>query len=132
MTQVTQHRKSALNQSLRWLDVSRKTRSDAISDDTKQLAYDFWASPYISRPKGNKDIFGERVVANTYLTHEKQLLDKSQTEVYLKFKKKYPEIKIGQRTFKKCKPFFLKPAKEEDRVSCCCRTHVEARMVFNH
>ena len=44
----------------------------------------------------------------------------------------YPEIKIGQRSFEKCKPFFAKPAREEDRVSCCCRTHVQARMLFNH
>ena len=131
LAQVTQHLRSVLSQNLRWLDVSRKTRSDAISANTKKLAYEFWASPDISRPTGNKkDIVRERVAAKTYMTHEKQLLDKSQTEVYLEFKSKYPEIKIGQRTFEKCKPFFVKPAREEDRVSCCCRTHVEARMLF--
>ena len=56
LTQVTQHRKSTLNQSLKWLDFSSKTRSDAISGNTKQLAYDFWATPDISRPTGNKNV----------------------------------------------------------------------------
>ena len=68
---------------------------------------------------------------NDYMTHAKQILEMSQTEIYLQFKSKYPEIKIGQRVFKKCKPFFAKPSSAEDRVSCCCRTHVEARMLFN-
>ena len=102
LSQVTPHRQSALNKNVCW-------------------------------PTGNKkDILRERVTAKTYISHAKQLLDKSQTEVYLEFKKKYPEIKIGQRTFEKCKPFFVKAPKEEDRVSCYCRrTHVEARMVFS-
>ena len=91
LSQVAQHRHSVLTKNLRWLDVTRKTRSDAISGDTKKLAYEFWASPEISRPTGNKkDIVRERVAGKTYMSHAKQFLDKSQTEVYLEFKNKYP------------------------------------------
>ena len=129
---ANQHRQSVLENKLRWLDCSRKTRSDAISEATKKLIYEFWASPDVSRPTGNKkDELRERVGPNDYMTHAKQILEMSQTEVYLQFKSKYPEIKIGQRVFEKCKPFFVKPTSAEDRVSCCCRTHVEARMLFN-
>ena len=131
LAQGTKHRQSALKQNLPWLDSSRKARSDTVSQEIKEMAYEFWASPEISRPSPNKkDIIRERVASKTYIEHEKQLLEKSQSEVYLEFKQKYPELKIGQRTFEKCKPFFVKQAREQDRVSCCCRTHVETRMLF--
>ena len=100
LSQVTQHRRAVLSNNTQWLDISRKMRSDAISDETKKLAYEFWASPDVSRPTGNKkDIVRYRVAAKTYLSHEKHLLEKCQTEVYIEFKQKYPEIKIGQRAF---------------------------------
>lgn len=66
----------------------------------KPLAYEFWASPGISRPSPNKKyVLKERVAGRTYMTHEKHILEKSQTEAYMEFKDKYPDIKIGQRTF---------------------------------
>ena len=37
---------------------------------------------------------------------------------------------MGQRSFEKCKPFFVTPPREQDRNSCCCRVHVEMRMIF--
>ena len=79
-----------------------------------------------------KGVMGERVASNACIFHEKELLERSQSEVYLEFKQKYPELKIGQRTFEKCKPFFVKQAREQDRVLCCCRTHVETRMLFQN
>jgi hypothetical protein len=38
-------------------------------------------------------------------------LDKlSEIDAYIDFVAKYPDIKIGQRTFDKLKPFFVRPA----------------------
>ena len=37
---------------------------------------------------------------------------------------------MRQRAFENCKPFFVVPARPEDRNSCCCRQHVEIRMLF--
>ena len=42
-------------------------------------------------------------------------------------------MKMGQSAFEKCKPFFVTPptmARMKDHITCCCRTHVEARMMF--
>lgn len=79
----------------------------------------FWASPEISRTTGNKkNIIRKQVAAKTYVSHPKQMLDKSHTEVYLDFKNKYPDIEIRQRTIEKCKQFFFK-APREDRILCC-------------
>ena len=55
---------------------------------------------------------------------------KKHSEIFQDFKKKYPEIGMKQRAFENCKPFFVVPARPKDRNSCCCRQHVEIRMLF--
>lgn len=65
-----------------WALTKRQTRSDAIPDDHKKLAQDFWCSPGISRTTGNKkDVKRERTGPKQYVVHEKQVLEKTQTEV---------------------------------------------------
>ena len=114
-----------------WRLTKKKTRSDAIPDQDKQLAQDFWSSPGVSRPTGNKkDIKREHVGPKQDIFHEKQVLEKTQTEVYKEFKVKYPHVRMGQRAFESCKPFYVIEAKTQDRQSCCCHAHVEIRMLF--
>lgn len=66
----------------------------------------------------------------TYTSHPKQILDKTQTEVFLEFKAKYPVIRMGQRNFKRCKPLFVIAPRSQDKITCYCCLHVETRMVF--
>ena len=114
-----------------WTYTKRQTRSDAVPTEHRKLAHDFWASPDIFQTTPNKkDIVLKRLAPKTYVTHPKQILEKTQTEAFLEFKQKYPQIKMGQRTFESCKPFYIATPKLQDRVSCCCRIHVETRMVF--
>ena len=128
---VTQNKNVFCDKDALWKLTKRKTRSDAISEEVKQIAQDFWSSPEISRPTGNKkDIKRERVGPKQYVFHEKQVLEKTQTEVYEEFKAKFPDIDLGQRAFEKCKPFYVIEARPQDRQSCCCRAHVEVRMLF--
>ena len=126
------HRKRVLiDKTEGWTAVKRKRRNDATPEEHLKIACDFWASPGISRPTGNKkDIVRERIAANEYIEHERQVLEMTQNEVFSEFKAKYPDLKMGQRTFENCKPFYVAPARPEDRNSCCCRAHVETRMLF--
>ena len=55
---------------------------------------------------------------------------KKQTEAYLEFKAKHPEVKMGQRSFETRKPFFVVAPRSQDKITCRCRLHVETRMVF--
>ncbi|VDI72528.1 Hypothetical predicted protein, partial [Mytilus galloprovincialis] len=67
-----------------WAYVCRKTRKDALSEETKRLAYNFWMKPGISRPTGNKaDVKRERIGPKIYTCHQVYLLEKTQTEVTL-------------------------------------------------
>ncbi|CAG2205864.1 unnamed protein product [Mytilus edulis] len=59
------------------------------------------------------------------------ILEKTQTEVYTAFLAEYPDIKMSQRFFEKCKPFFVRPVREQDRTTCCCRYHIEFRTIFS-
>ncbi|CAG2255254.1 unnamed protein product [Mytilus edulis] len=109
----------------------RRTRTDATSDNTKKLAYEFWTSPENSRTTGNKsDIKRTKIAPKEYVSHSIQILEKTQTEIYLAFKNKYPEITMCQRLFESYKPFFVSPVRPKDRNTCCCRMHVEVKIVF--
>ncbi len=87
--------------------------------------------PGNSRPTGNKcDVTRIRVGPKLYDSHPVYVLECTQTEVYCEFKQKCPDIKMSQRVFENCKPFFVKPIRAKDRQTCCCRYHVEMRSVF--
>ena len=78
----------------------RKTRSDMTSDEVKKLVYDFWISPAASRTSANKnDVKRLRICPKEYISHQTHLLEKTQTEVFLDFKTKYPDLKMSQRLF---------------------------------
>lgn len=81
-----------------WALTKRRTRSDAIPDEHKKLAQEFWSSPGISRTTGNKkDVKRERTGPKQYVVHEKQVLEKTQTEVSsftMKCLKKYVRVQF--------------------------------------
>ena len=109
----------------------RKTRNDVIDDSITKQAFDFWLRPGITRTTNNKnDIKRVKLAKNKYSSHSCMILEKTQSEVFQEFKVSYPNIKIGQRTFEKCKPYYVRSANKKDMSTCCCRTHVEVRSLF--
>ena len=113
-----------------WLATKRKTRWDAVTEETKEIVYDYWKL-IASRPTGNKkDLIRKRVGVKTWVEHPKHVLEKTQTEAYVEFTAMHPDIKISQRKFENLKPFFVKGARERDRQTCMCRQHVELQIVF--
>ena len=115
-----------------WTYTEWKTRSDAISAEHCKLAHDFWASTEISRvvPNKNTGIVRKCLAPKTYVSHPRHILEKMQTEAFLEFKRKYPDVKMGQHFFEKCKPFYVFSPTQRDQVSCSCRVNVETRLVF--
>ncbi|CAC5359116.1 unnamed protein product [Mytilus coruscus] len=102
-----------------------------MSEDEKKTVYEFWLSPSISRPTGNKkDIKRVRLGPKIYSSHMMHVLNKSQTEAFLEFRTTNPDIKITQRKFENMKPYFVQAARQQDRSTCCCRYHIEARSIF--
>ena len=107
----------------------RKTRSDALSDENRKCIYEFWREN--SHPTGNKnDVKRVRIGPKQYSSHAVQILEKTQTEIYTDFKLKFPEIKVCQRLFEACKPYYIRAAGPKDKVTCCCRYHLEMKYVF--
>lgn len=60
----------------------------------------------------------------------KYILEVTQAEAYVDFKRCHPNVKVSIRMFEKLKPFFVIQARQRDIESCCCRYHVEARYLF--
>jgi len=89
--------------------IDRKLKKDAIPDDVKRKAYNFWLNAGVSRPTGNKkDVKKERIAQNIYVRHMVHVLEVTQTEAYLSFKQENPDTKMSQRSFERCKPFFVR------------------------
>ena len=113
-----------------WLYLERKTRGDAVSQEDKELVFNYWTYE-ASRPTGDKkDIIRKRTGKKEYIEHAKHVLEKTQMEAFMEFQALHPDVKIKQRKFESLKPFFIRAAKEKDRRSCLCRKHVEAQIVF--
>ena len=72
------------SESSAWNLTLRKTIRDAISDETKRIVYDFWLSPGISHPTGNKSyIKRERLGPTIYASHMAQVFEQTQTGAYI-------------------------------------------------
>jgi hypothetical protein len=57
--------------------------------------YDFWLSPGISHPTGNKsDIKRERLAPNIYASHMAQVIEKTQIDAYIDPIRFSPEIRL--------------------------------------
>ena len=53
-----------------WKLTEKKNRANKISDEIKRKVYNFWLSPGISRPTGNKkDVKRERLAPHTFVSH---------------------------------------------------------------
>lgn len=105
----------------------RKPRSDALDKKTKDLIREFWDKN--SRPSPcHRDVIGKRGKDRT--PQPKRFLEVSQTEVFIRFKQQYPDIKVRQRAFEKLKPWYIRPTLRSDRVVCACQTHVNMKEMF--
>lgn len=115
-----------------WLVTTRKVRKDAVDEETQNLIYKWWKEN--SRPAGStkNDIVRRRLGKKHYVEHARQVLEKSQLEIYQDFicENKDLQGKICLRKFESLKPFFVKKAKIADRQTCMCRLHVETRMLL--
>ena len=77
-------------------------------EENRRLTFEFWASSGNSRPTGNNnDVKRKRLGRKDYIEHKKQILEKTQSEIFHNFKRKYPEIAMKQRALENCKPFLL-------------------------
>ena len=109
--------------------------------------------PGVSRPTGNKrevkrERFGPSIYAShmihilsiyashmihilsIYASHMIHILEKTHADIYTDFRRENPDIKNFQRSFENCKPFFVRPVRQKDRQTCCCRYHIETKAAF--
>jgi hypothetical protein len=98
--------------------LARSTRRDKLDPETVEAAVDFWTQNSRVSPC-KKHVVGLR--RKGVVPHVKHFLEMSQTEMYINFKNKHPQAKIGQRKFEMCKPFFVVAARAEDRITCACK-----------
>ena len=107
-----------------------KTRQDEVTEETKEVVYDYWKM-VASRPTGNKkDLIRKHIGVKTWVEHPKHMLEKTQMEAYAEFASMHPEIKISQRKFENLKPYFVRVAWKQDRETCMCHEHIVLQIVF--
>jgi hypothetical protein len=88
----------------------------------KGLVQDFWHDN--TRPSSNqKDVLKLRRGSRDHEPHIKHYLDITQTKLYERFIKVHSALNLGQISFHKCKPWYVRINTIHN--TCCCRYHIE-------
>ncbi len=112
-----------------WEYTKKQTKHVRIGTNTKKRVFDFYIAN--SQPVNNVNVkIKERVGPKEYIVRPKHLLLATQSQTFKKFKEENPDIRMGHTSFWKLRPFFVKPAGLKDRITCLCRIHVEANLMF--
>ena len=94
-----------------------------LTSEVKSLIEIFWHDKTRVSPN-SRDVLKLRIGLKICDPHPKHLLDMTQTELFKKFVDgKVLNITISQRSFEKCKPWYVRINKE--RITCCCKTHIQ-------
>jgi hypothetical protein len=109
-----------------WAYGGRAPRCDKVLVGVvKETIERFWVENCRASPIF-KNVIRKRIGRGDYIEHHACFLDQTQTQLYCLFLQTHPELRIGQRSFDKCKPWFVRVTRERD--TCCCRYHVEFAM----
>jgi hypothetical protein len=99
-----------------------------LVEAVKRLAQAFWHDN--TRPSSNtRDVLKHCKGSRSHGPHIKHYIDMTQTQLYEMFKVAYPELRLGQISFEKCKPWYA-------RINAICNTyycryHVEFEYYYN-
>ena len=101
-----------------WSFVGRLPRSDMkLIDAVKGLVQEFWRDN--SRPSSNqKDVLKLRMGSRDREPYIKHFLDMTQKKIYETFRHEHNELNLGQRSFEKWKPWYVKINTTHN--TCCC------------
>ena len=103
--------------------VARRAGRSIIKEHLRH-AYEFYLEPSNSKtaPGRRDQLWIRDPDSGTRVRVKKQFMERSQTEIFLDFKKQFPHVKMGERTFRKCKPLECKRLTEKHRNVCACRS----------
>ena len=91
----------------------KKNRKRSLSIEHQETIKEFWHNK--SRPTADKcDIIRKRIGYKTYLSRPRQILEKTQTEIYNDFIVEHSEVKVSQRCFEKLRPHYVKLVTKKD------------------
>ena len=102
-----------------WAFSGRLSRKDMkLVEAMKGLVPTFWHDN--NRPSSNtKDVLKLCKGSKNNEPHVKHYLDMTQTQLFEMFKFSHVELRLGQRSFEKCKPWYVRI--NTIRNTCCCR-----------
>ena len=99
-----------------------------LIDAVKELVQKFWHDH--TRPISNqRDVLKLRKGSTECEPHVKHFLDTTQTKLYERFRNEHTQLNLGQRSFEKCKPWYVRIC--IDRNKCYCRYHVEYEYLYD-
>ena len=109
-------------------DVMRKSRGEKIPQDWKNKIAQYWTHT-VSHPSTDtkRNQIRKRTDTKQYIQHNRHIMTKSYREAYCMFVKQHPDVKISEATFRRLKPFFVRPATARDLEQCCCMSCVSVR-----
>ena len=112
-----------------WPFSSRLPRKDMkLVEVVKDLVRTFWNNN--TRPSSNiKNVLKHCRGSMNIEPHVKHYFDMTQTQLFEMFKVSHIELRLGQRSFEKCKPLYVRI--NTIRNNCCCIYHIDFDLYYH-
>ena len=110
-----------------WAFTGRARRCDSLPSESRALCEAFWIENTRVCPDAKRTM-RKRIGRGLRVENPLHYLEISQTQLYMEFCEANPNIKVGQRSFEYCKPWYVR--RLDERNTCCCRYHIEVEYVF--
>jgi len=112
-----------------WALIGRLPHIDTkLNYVVKELLKFFWNEN--TRTSSNqRDVLKLRKGSNEHEPRVKHFIDMTQTKIYEIFKTEHTQFNLCQRSFQKCKPWYIRICTNCN--TCCCRYHVESKYYYD-
>ena len=99
-----------------------------LVDAINELVHTFWHD-HTRLSSNQRDVLKLRKGSTEREPHVKHFLDTTQIELYERFRNEHTQLTMGQWSFEKCKPWYVRIC--IDRNTCYCRYHAEYEYFYD-
>ena len=133
MTQVKKHvgvslrRINAKRKSTEFLPTAKSRYKNSLSQESFAAVRQFFEQDDVSRVCAGK----KETVTKSKIKKQKRYLLDNMRNLHKKFVSVYPDVKISLSTFVKLRPFWVKKPRVQDRETCLCKVHENAKLLHD-
>jgi len=118
---------NAKRKSTEFLPTAKSRYKNSLAEETVTTVRRFFEQDDVSRVCAGK----KETVTKSKIKKQKRYLLDNMRNLHKKFVAVYPDVKISLSTFAKLRPFWVKKPRVQDRETCLCKVHENAKLLHD-